>query len=80
MTAVLTINKSQLKFPSEVCNKLHLHDGQKLLLETTQDNIIQLKPFEGNEADRKLWELLEHPFNMGKVTFKDRGDIYDDID
>ncbi len=76
----VTIDKSQLKFPAEVCNKLHLYDGQKLLLETTQDNTIQLKPFEGNEADRKLLELLNHPFDMGKIKFKDRGDIYDDID
>lgn len=80
MIAVVTIRNSQLKVPDEICNKLHLHDGQKLILETTKDNVIQLKPFvESNEADKELWQLLNNPVDMGEIKFKDRGDIYDDI-
>lgn len=80
MTAVVTIKNSQLIVPDEICNKLHLHDGQKLILETTKNNVIQLKPFvEGNEADKELWQLLNNPVDLGEIKFKDRGDIYDDI-
>ncbi|MEK9149356.1 MAG: hypothetical protein AAB267_04845 [Candidatus Desantisbacteria bacterium] len=80
MTAVVTIKNDQLFLPEEVLTEFHLYNGQKLLLEATDDNIIQLKPFKGNEADRELLRLLEHPFHMGKVKFKDREDIYNDID
>ena len=76
---VVTLKDFRLILPKEVRDKLHLHDGQQLIIETTEANTIQITPLEDNNADKKLWELLNKPVDMGGVKFKDRADIYNDI-
>ena len=78
---IVTLKDYQLTIPKEIRNKCHLRNGQKLAIETTTNNVIRIKPIKNysNDADAKLLELLNNPVHMGKIKYKCRKDIYDDI-
>lgn len=77
---ILTLKHFKLELPEEIRKELHLEEGQKVLAETTKDNVILIKPLKLGPADTKLLELLGKPVHMGKIKYKSRKDIYSDID
>lgn len=79
MTTILTIKNLPFTVPKEILNQVHLHKGERIIIETLDNGTIQIKPFKENAADKRLRKLLEHPYHMGKVLVKNRQDIYDDI-
>ena len=76
MSRTIILDKDCLKFPKNLLKEFHLQNGQKLIIETTPDNAIRIKPVEGNSADMKLLQFLENPVHMGKIKYKDREEIY----
>lgn len=79
MSQTIIIEKDRLKFPKTLLKKLHLRNGQKLIVETATDNTIQIKPIKENNIEVKLLKLIENPVHMGKIKYRNRKDIYNDI-
>lgn len=79
MNKTVIIEKDSLKFPKGLLRKLHLQNGQKLIIETAPDNTIQIKPLPKKDTNLKLLKLLETPAHMGKIKYNNRQGIYDDI-
>lgn len=77
--AIVKLKKFQFGFPEDIIKKAHIQKDQELLVETTPDNTVQIKPIPANQADEKLLEFLNNPEDMGNILFKDRNDIYLDI-
>lgn len=77
---IVKLKDFQFEFPEDIIQKAHIQKNQELIIETTPDNIVQMKPIGENLADGRLLEFLNNPEDMGSTLFKNRNDIYDDID
>lgn len=75
---IVTLKNFGLTLPRKILKKLHLHNGQKLLIQA-KDNTIFIKPCKLSKTEIKLLNILNKPLHMGKIKYKDRTDIYDDI-
>ena len=76
---IVKLKEFQFVFPQDIIKKAHIQKDQELIVETTPDNTVQIKPVPPNQADDMLLEFLNNPEDMGNILFKDRNDIYDDI-
>jgi hypothetical protein len=78
--AIIKLKDFQFEFPEDIIKRTHIKKNQELIIETTPDNIVQIKPIGENHSDAQLMDFLSNPDDMGKILFNDRNDIYDDID
>lgn len=76
---IVKLKGFQFTFPKEIRENAHIQKDQKFIVETIPDNVVQIKPVIENDADDRLLQFLNHPEDMGKVLYRDRNDIYDDI-
>ena len=56
--------------------KVNLPENSVIAVPIEESGQQEISP---EEATQKLLELLKHPFDMGKILYKNREDIYDDI-
>lgn len=80
MNGVAVLHRNQLKIPQGICKKLHFEDNQKFEVTPIDGRTIQITMLQDKDADRKIKEIVNKGFHLGKVKGIERGAIYEEID
>lgn len=73
-----TYHKGKIYVPKEIRTQLKLRDGNKMEVEAVGESELQVRVRRYKSAREALLDLLNNPFDLGKIRSTRRREIYED--